>query len=264
MLSNNFDCCSILQPQPNFKLIGHRGFSGLRPENTMASFKHAQEIGLNWIELDARLTKCDNWVIFHDDTLERFTGSQDSIEDSTLSDLIKLDFGSWFDTKYKNEKIVMLREILSFAAQNNIFINLEIKPSNKIKTSRYAQKLMRFLANTIANNQPYPLVSSFDTALLVELRKLSENLRLGYLIEEFDNEVWTNINKYHFSTLNSDTDTTEHEHIQKAKRMNIPSLVYVVNDFERAKELFNYGACGIFTDRADLIIEGLKSQSPES
>ena len=49
------------------------------------------------------------------------------------------------------------------------------------------------------------------------------------------------------------------EHIQKAKGMNIPSLVYVVNDFPRANELFNYGACGIFTDRADLIIEGLKS-----
>lgn len=249
-----YDCCSLLQPKPKFRLIGHRGVPSLRPENTMSSFKHAYNLGLNWIEMDARLTKCGSWVIFHDDDLKRISGSSSCIEDLDLNELLQIDIGSWFSGEFHQERIPTLHEIIKYASDNQIFINLEIKTSNKIPTSTYAKKLMVFLKESLPPNTPYPLISSFNTALLVELRKMSSQLRLGYLIEEFNNEVWKNIDEYHFSTVNSYELTTGFDDIQKTKTNNIPSLVYTVNDTSRAKELFEFGVCGIFTDKADLMM----------
>lgn len=255
-----FDCCSLLQPKPNFRLIGHRGAAGLRPENTMAGFRHAKVLGLNWIELDARLTKCGTWVIFHDDTLERVAGVNSCVEELYLNELQELDMGSWFSKDYQNTRITTLNEIIQYASQNQIFINLEIKTSKSIPNKTYVKKLMQFFNERMSFNTPYPIVSSFNTGLLIEIRKQHQDLRLGYLIEEFSSEVWKNIEKYQFSTLNSYDLTTEFDDVQKAKETNIPSLVYTVNDPKRAEQLFNYGVCGIFTDRPDLMIAEAKKE----
>jgi glycerophosphoryl diester phosphodiesterase len=47
-------------------IIGHRGAAGLAPENTMAGFKQACEIGVDAIELDVLLSANDELVVHHD------------------------------------------------------------------------------------------------------------------------------------------------------------------------------------------------------
>ena len=55
------------------KVFAHRGFSGKYPENTMLAFKKAEEVGCYGIELDVQLTKDDEIVIMHDETIDRTT-----------------------------------------------------------------------------------------------------------------------------------------------------------------------------------------------
>jgi len=50
-------------------VIGHRGASAARPENTVEAFVHAAELGADWVELDVRRTADDALVIHHDAVL---------------------------------------------------------------------------------------------------------------------------------------------------------------------------------------------------
>jgi glycerophosphoryl diester phosphodiesterase len=51
--------------------IAHRGGAGLRPENTLAAFAHALDLGVDGFELDVHVAKDGSVVVFHDDRLKR-------------------------------------------------------------------------------------------------------------------------------------------------------------------------------------------------
>ena len=58
--------------------IAHRGASGIAPENTLAAFKKAIEIGVDAIELDLHGTADGEIVAIHDPSLDRTTDNERS------------------------------------------------------------------------------------------------------------------------------------------------------------------------------------------
>ena len=56
-----------------FLLIAHRGASAHAPENTLAAFDRAIELGADEIELDVRMSADGVVVAFHDDRLDAKT-----------------------------------------------------------------------------------------------------------------------------------------------------------------------------------------------
>ena len=58
---------SFQSPQ-DFLIIAHRGASSYAPENTMAAFDLALQMGAAHLELDVHLTSDDHLVVIHDDT----------------------------------------------------------------------------------------------------------------------------------------------------------------------------------------------------
>src|SRR6266436_9009065 len=77
-------------------VVAHRGASGVAPENTMAAFRKAVELGAVFIETDLQLSRDARLVALHDDTLERTTNGRGPVSSKTLEQLRKLDAGSWF------------------------------------------------------------------------------------------------------------------------------------------------------------------------
>jgi glycerophosphoryl diester phosphodiesterase len=77
-------------------LVAHRGGSALAPENTLAAFDRARELGADAIETDVRLTKDGVVVIFHDEDTARLLGAPGTIEERTLDELRRLDAGGTF------------------------------------------------------------------------------------------------------------------------------------------------------------------------
>jgi len=61
--------CLPVLAQTWIDLQGHRGARGLRPENTLAAFEHAVELGVTTLELDVVATRDDELVISHDPAL---------------------------------------------------------------------------------------------------------------------------------------------------------------------------------------------------
>ena len=77
-------------------IIGHRGASGLAPENTVVSFDLARSQGADAFEFDIRLTADAVPVVFHDATLDRTTDATGPLEARTLADLNGIDAGARF------------------------------------------------------------------------------------------------------------------------------------------------------------------------
>lgn len=92
--------------------IAHRGASGYAPENTMAAFEKALEMGADLLELDVQLSTDGHVVVIHDYTVERTTDGQGKVEDLTLEESRKLDAGAWYRPEFKGEVIPTLEEVL--------------------------------------------------------------------------------------------------------------------------------------------------------
>lgn len=79
-------------------MIGHRGAAAFAPENTLPSFEHALDVGVDAVELDVHCTADDHVVVIHDPTLERTTDGTGRVEERTLADLRAFDAGYRFTT----------------------------------------------------------------------------------------------------------------------------------------------------------------------
>lgn len=87
---------SVLLALEGHPIIGHRGASGLAPENTLASFDLAARQGAEAFELDVRLAADGVPVVCHDPTLDRTVGRPDAIRDLSSAELAIVDAGARF------------------------------------------------------------------------------------------------------------------------------------------------------------------------
>ena len=94
------------------QIIAHRGASYLAPENTLVAFRKAMEIGADGVEMDVQKTYDNELVIHHDYMVDMHTDISGQIYDLTMGELKTLDFGSWKDAIYANERIATLQEAL--------------------------------------------------------------------------------------------------------------------------------------------------------
>ncbi len=110
------------------KLEAHRGVSSDYPENTLAAFRAAKELGYSMIELDTKFTADHVCVALHDPTLNRTGRNPDGspleketkISDLTLDEVKQLDAGLHKGEKFKGERIPTLDEIIDFAKEAEI------------------------------------------------------------------------------------------------------------------------------------------------
>ena len=128
--------------------IGHRGFSGKFPENTLLSVSEAVKAGADIVEADLQLTKDNEVVLFHDPTVGRiFRGlnnnNNNTIADFTLKDLQITDCGSWFNSKFSDCKVTTLNEILEYKKHSSREFDfiLEIKGNPNLLIPKVKEEL---------------------------------------------------------------------------------------------------------------------------
>jgi glycerophosphoryl diester phosphodiesterase len=94
-------------------VCAHRGRSGVAPENTLAAFEAAVDLGADFLELDVRRSADGEIVCIHDATVDRTTDGTGAVADLTLAELRALDAGSWKDARYAGERIPLLSAVLA-------------------------------------------------------------------------------------------------------------------------------------------------------
>jgi glycerophosphoryl diester phosphodiesterase len=123
-------------------IIAHRGSCADRPENTLASYRRAIEAGATIMEMDVRLTKDNVLISLHDADVKRTTDGKGLARDLTFDALRKLDAGSWFDPKYKDERIPSMREILELA-RGRIDVLLDLQEKGEDYATRVADEVKK-------------------------------------------------------------------------------------------------------------------------
>ncbi len=169
----------LLNGRPRPLLFAHRGCSSLAPENTMASFRLAAEVGAPGIELDIHLCASGELVVVHDDNLKRTTGLDKRVEEATLDEIRALDAGSWFGKEFAGERIPLLAEVLDEFVPG-VYIDVELKSRSRGRDplpGAFARFLRKREA-TLRLNSPeagelwdWITVSSFNPLTLAAFKK---------------------------------------------------------------------------------------------
>ncbi len=111
------------------EITAHRGASAFYPENTMAAFEGARDMGADWIELDVQQSKDGQIFVAHDTNFIRTTGVNANAWELTYDEIAQLDAGSFFSPEYAGERMPLLSEAIRFAKDNGVRLNIELKPT---------------------------------------------------------------------------------------------------------------------------------------
>ena len=96
------------------RIIAHRGAKSLAPENTIAAFAKAMEVGARWFEFDVGAIGDGSLIVMHDDTLDRTTTGSGRYDGLAFSDIRKLDAGRWFSGTYRFERVPEAADAIEF------------------------------------------------------------------------------------------------------------------------------------------------------
>lgn len=121
--------------------IAHRGYHdivGNCPENSMNAFSEAMKKGYT-IENDIHITRDNEVVVFHDDTLKRMCGEDKVIEDLTLEEIKK------YTLKDSDQKIPTLKECLDLV-DGKVPLLIEFKAFNMDHTKRLCEEADKILS----------------------------------------------------------------------------------------------------------------------
>ena len=242
-------------------VVAHRGYSARYPENTASAFEAAIGAGADMIELDVCLTKDRIPVVIHDQTLERTTDGHGLVSEFTLSELKKLDAGSWFSPEFKGESIPTLEEIL-LQIRGKISVNIEIKPENyeSIDPADAIEKQIYIMVEQFGMNESV-LISSFEHCYFprIKFRHIKINnkntLRIAPLQEkEFSEKNVLKLCKdteaYSFHPNERFLTPSLIEILNKNRFRTIP---YTINNEKRIEQLAKWGVTGIITDEPEIM-----------
>ena len=229
-------------PQDRFLLIGHRGASGLAPENTLASFARAVALGVDGVELDVRLADGEI-VVIHDDRVDRTTNGSGLVSEMAFDALRSLDAG-------EGERIPTLAEVLA-AVPENVAINVELKGDGTAGP----------VAEMLAGCERPLLVSSFDHAALARFHAACPAVPCAPLLHHWRRGAEAVARSLDAWAVNIANRIATPAHIAAIRSWGYRCLVYTVGDVARARELEALGANGVFTDYPDRLARLRSSNS---
>src|SRR5499426_3361358 len=167
---------------PDFLIIAHRGASSYAPENTMAAFDLALQMGASHLELDVHLTCDDNLVMIHDDTVDRTTNGTGPVADHTIVALQTLDAGAWFGEAFTGARIPTLADVLTLY-QGRSHLHIELKGH----TAHLPQRTVDLVrAHGMAQHVTF---TSFQHTHLQTMWAYAPELPTGWLVGEISDTV---------------------------------------------------------------------------
>lgn len=235
-------------------VIGHRGASGEAPENTQASIELAARQGARWIEVDVTISADGIAVIHHDHELDRCTNARGLLILRKLSELKKLDAGSWFSSNFAGQTILTLTELLTLCNHLDVALNLEVKPIIG-RESETVWAISRAL-QTVPFEHPL-LLSSFSIHALRACASHLPHITRALNVEAIPRNWSERIEEAGCQGLHFQAEFADESLIKAIRSAGYHLLSFTVNDVEQASRLLRMGVEGVFTDHPGRLIKQL-------
>ena len=223
------------------KVIAHRGASFDAPENTTASIALAVKKGAKIIEFDVRQTSDGGLYLFHDEDLERLCAQKGVFSQLTGGQAAKLDVGSWFTKgQFPDETPPTLAEAIQQCLKGGATPLIEHKTGD---AAAYAKVL------TDLDVVDSVVVQSLKWDFLLDIKKLLPSLKIGALGSKILADRQQELTSLQPDWVGwSDRDITRTD-IDWLKKQKYLVAIWTVNDPRRARQLVDWGADKIITDR---------------
>ncbi|NLF67353.1 MAG: glycerophosphodiester phosphodiesterase [Chloroflexi bacterium] len=226
-------------------IIGHRGASADAPENTLAAFGLAAELGADGVELDVRLSADGEVVVIHDATVERTTNGRGRVRDLRTAELQALDAGM-------EQNIPTLDDVF-LAFGPSLLYNVELKDFGLTDGGLAVAVADRIEAYHLENQV---VVSSFNPLAVRRARKhLSRSTMVAVIWE--GGPRWlrhlgarAEADHPHYSLVDED-------YMVWARENGFRVHVWTVDEPAEAQRLAALGVHGIITNKPELIREAL-------
>jgi glycerophosphoryl diester phosphodiesterase len=234
-------------------VVAHRGASGYAPENTMAAFRRAVEMGARFIETDLHLTRDARVVAIHDSTLDRTTTGHGLVDLRSLEEVRALDAGAWFGTRsaesFAGERVPTLEEILRFAKERDVIFYLEIKSDGTWGVEHAVVAALRD-----SGEAARVVILSFDPATLESVLRLDQTFMTGYLCEHPSNDLVERTVRVGARQILPRGDLVTPALVEKAHHAGLQVAAWTINEPDQMRRLMAAGVDGIMTDYPDRLI----------
>lgn len=234
----------------------HRGASRAAPENTLAAFRLAAEVGADGIELDAQRCATGEVVVLHDESLGRTTGHAALLVETPWSTVRTLDAGARFSEKFRGERVPLLAEVLA-QTPATLLVNVELK------CDRADDRGLTAAAVAVvreARAEERVLFSSFNPLCLWRARALAPEVPRALLFEQdssFPLRHALAAPALGAVSLHPEDVLATPAAIRSWRRRGYLVAPWTVDDPDRAQALGEAGATGIFTNVPDLMLARL-------
>jgi len=216
--------------------IGHRGARAYAPENTLASFRKALEIGVDAVELDVRKTKDNQIVVIHDEDVKRTTNGEGTVSELTLKEIKGLDAGN-------GEKISTLEETLDF-------LDKKVKVFVELKEAGIEKQVLSIICDK--GLEKNVVMVSFLEDALKKVRELDKEIETGLIYAKHKNPLKAalDLKANYLLALYRFTHTAN---VEKAHECGLKVVVWTINNPEEAVEYAKKGVDGITSDKPDIL-----------
>jgi glycerophosphoryl diester phosphodiesterase len=199
--------------------VGHRGARAYAPENTLASFKKALEIGVDAVELDVRKTKDNQLVVIHDADIKRTTDGEGLVSGLSLLQI------KGFSAE-GGEKIPTLQEALDF-------LDKKVKVLIELKEAGIEEQVLSIVhARGLEKNV---VIISFLEEALRKVRELDKSIETGLIYAKHSNPVKAAL-ELKANYLVALYRFTHSATVQKAHENGLKIIVWTINTAEEAQD----------------------------
>ncbi|HIV57561.1 MAG TPA: hypothetical protein H9902_06350 [Candidatus Stackebrandtia faecavium] len=241
---------------PHPIVVAHRGANIDIPEQTLAAYSRAIELGADGIECDVRFTRDGHLVCHHDRTIERTSNGTGSISRLTLAQLQEFEFSGKHGPETGRHQITTFASLLELvnAAGRPVTMLIETK-----HPSRYGAKVEEAVHAALADYPDIPaVVMSFSRAAVTRYRRLDPSIDLVWLYEyalgappSGATVIGPRLDQVH----NDPGLIARHQ--AKGRRV----FVWTVNTAQDVKLVAEAGADAIITDDPELVMATLNTKS---
>lgn len=228
------------------QIFAHRGASGAFPENTWPAFEAAVKAGVDGIELDVHLSKDNQLIVMHDETVDRTTNGSGRIMDMTLAEIKELDAGAKFPTKSIFAAVPTFTEVLALLAEKNFsgILNVEIK-TDVLEYPGIEEALAAVVSRRKVDFQM--IFSSFRLSTLEAFHGLVPEAELAYIIR-LEEEKTKLVEKTPYLQGLHPKITWLHEHKRSPAAYPKPIRTWTVNKEADMRFCFDHQIAGFFTN----------------
>ena len=241
----------------NMQVTAHRGASLFYPENTMPAFTGAVEQGADWIELDVQESADGMIYVMHDTSFLRTALTEGRAWETGWDEIAGMDVGSWFGPAFAGTKVPLLSEVIEFAKDTGVMLNIEIKPSGHEKN--LTEKVVRlieeeqFMGQCVITSQAYDVIK--------EVKELNEEIITVYVM----GLAYGAINKLTSADAFSIRSTSiSRSLVRDLHNRGLEVYAWTVDSRRNINRMIDFGVDNIITNNVPLAIECINDSKTNS